>query len=96
MSDFGRVDPGVSSSLAFFGQQRTKLSMLAFKTAHTFEHYGNLATYLRMNKIVPPSSETPPAAPPAKPARKRWRGQGIHCDGHKQSAFGDPRRVYPT
>ena len=30
--------------------------ILAFNTAHNFEHYGNLVTYMRINKIVPPSS----------------------------------------
>ena len=24
---------------------------------HSYEHYGNLVTYMRLNKIVPPSSE---------------------------------------
>jgi uncharacterized damage-inducible protein DinB len=33
------------------------LSVLTGNTAHTMEHYGNLVTYLRMNNIVPPSSE---------------------------------------
>ena len=40
-----------------------KLGMLFFVTTHTYEHYGNLVTYMRLNKIVPPSSEAPPAAP---------------------------------
>jgi hypothetical protein len=26
-------------------------------TAHDFEHYGNLVTYMRIKGIVPPSSE---------------------------------------
>ena len=30
--------------------------IFAFNTAHNFEHYGNLVTYMRLNKIVPPSS----------------------------------------
>jgi hypothetical protein len=34
-----------------------KLSILAFNTAHDFEHYGNLVTYMRLNKMVPPSSQ---------------------------------------
>jgi uncharacterized damage-inducible protein DinB len=61
------TDASSAAMVPFFGQQRTKLSMLSFNTAHTFEHYGNLATYMRMNKIVPPSSEPPPAAAPTKP-----------------------------
>ncbi len=31
--------------------------VFAFNTAHNYEHYGNLVTYMRINKIVPPSSE---------------------------------------
>ena len=34
-----------------------KLSMLDFNTAHDFEHYGNIVTYMRLKDIVPPSSE---------------------------------------
>jgi uncharacterized damage-inducible protein DinB len=39
--------------------QMPRLSLLAFHTAHAFEHYGNLATYMRVRGIVPPSSEPP-------------------------------------
>ena len=38
----------------------TKLGALSFATSHQFEHYGNLVTYMRLNKMVPPSSQ--PAA----------------------------------
>jgi uncharacterized damage-inducible protein DinB len=31
--------------------------VLQFNTAHDFEHYGNLVTYMRIKGIVPPSSE---------------------------------------
>ena len=53
----GLTDASSAAMVTFFGQKRTKLSMLSFNTAHSFEHYGNLATYLRMNGMVPPSSE---------------------------------------
>lgn len=36
---------------------RTKLSMLDFNTAHMYEHYGNIVTYMRIKGLVPPSSE---------------------------------------
>jgi len=39
----------------------TRAGAFAFNSAHDMEHYGNLVTYMRMNKMVPPSS-----APPAK------------------------------
>ena len=38
-----------------------RLSVLYFAVTHTYEHYGNLVTYMRLKNIVPPSSE------PAKP-----------------------------
>jgi uncharacterized damage-inducible protein DinB len=41
----------------FFGREQPKLAILAFNTSHDFEHYGNLATYMRIKGIVPPSSE---------------------------------------
>jgi uncharacterized damage-inducible protein DinB len=53
------------------GRQRTKFSMLNWNLWHTWEHYGNVVVYLRMNGLVPPSSEggsgmqMPAAKPPA-------------------------------
>ena len=41
----------------FGGQKITRLSMLDFNVAHTMEHYGNLVTYMRIEGIVPPSSD---------------------------------------
>ena len=51
------TDASSAAMVSWFGQQRTKLSMLWFNTTHAMEHYGNLVTYMRINKIVPPSSE---------------------------------------
>ena len=34
-----------------------KLSVLSANTAHDYEHYGNMSTYMRLKGIVPPSSE---------------------------------------
>src|SRR5436305_1267913 len=39
------TDANSTAMVNFFGAQRTKLSVLAFNTAHVNEHYGNLATY---------------------------------------------------
>jgi hypothetical protein len=36
-----------------------RFTVLAFHTAHAFEHYGNVVTYMRLKRIVPPSSEPP-------------------------------------
>ena len=40
----------------FWGEM-PKLSVLSFNTAHDFEHYGNMVTYMRLKNVVPPSSE---------------------------------------
>jgi uncharacterized damage-inducible protein DinB len=41
----------------FSGGDQARLGVLIVNTAHNFEHYGNLITYLRMKGLVPPSSE---------------------------------------
>jgi uncharacterized damage-inducible protein DinB len=46
----------LAEQLDLFGMSGSKLWVLIFNTSHTWEHYGNLVTYLRMNDIVPPSS----------------------------------------
>jgi len=44
-----------------FAGDLPKRSFLDFNTAHEFEHYGNLVTYMRIKGLVPPSSEPRPA-----------------------------------
>jgi uncharacterized damage-inducible protein DinB len=56
----GLTDADSAGMVSFFGRKATKLSLLDFNIAHSFEHYGNLVTYMRINKIVPPSSEQAP------------------------------------
>ena len=41
----------------FFGGKQPRLAVFAFNTAHDFEHYGNLVTYMRLKGMVPPSSQ---------------------------------------
>lgn len=41
----------------FFGNEMAASAILAFNSTHNYEHYGNLVTYMRMNGIVPPSSQ---------------------------------------
>lgn len=43
--------------IKFFTGPSPRLNVLTFNIAHSYEHYGNLVTYMRLNKIVPPSSE---------------------------------------
>lgn len=40
----------------FLPGTHTRLGVLAFNNAHNFEHYGNIVTYMRMKKMVPPST----------------------------------------
>jgi uncharacterized damage-inducible protein DinB len=49
-------DERVNSTTDLFGQPNTVAGALAFNSAHNYEHYGNLVTYMRLNGIVPPSS----------------------------------------
>jgi uncharacterized damage-inducible protein DinB len=53
----GMTDAQAAETTKFFvGGESTRGMIIAFNTAHNFEHYGNLVTYMRLNKIVPPSS----------------------------------------
>jgi uncharacterized damage-inducible protein DinB len=57
------TDASAADVVPLFNMKITKLGAMDFNTAHTFEHYGNLVTYMRIKAIVPPSSEPrPPAA----------------------------------
>ena len=38
-----------------------KLTLLSVNTAHIYEHYGNMVTYMRLKGLVPPTSEKPAA-----------------------------------
>jgi uncharacterized damage-inducible protein DinB len=50
-------DSDAATKIKFFGNERSKLTVLNFNMGHNFEHYGNIVTYLRLKGIVPPSSE---------------------------------------
>jgi uncharacterized damage-inducible protein DinB len=62
----GMTDDSGKEIVKFFGHNTPKLTLLSFNTAHTDEHYGNMVTYMRLKKLVPPSSmqQPPPAAKP--------------------------------
>jgi uncharacterized damage-inducible protein DinB len=51
------TDANAAEMVSFFGNKMARLGIMDFNTAHTFEHYGNLVTYMRLKGIVPPSSE---------------------------------------
>ena len=50
------TDAAGAEMVSFFGDQMAKSGVLAFNSAHNYEHYGNLVTYMRLNGVVPPSS----------------------------------------
>lgn len=49
-------DADAGRQVTFFTGPTTTAGVLAFNSAHNYEHYGNLVTYMRLNGIVPPSS----------------------------------------
>jgi uncharacterized damage-inducible protein DinB len=64
----GMTDATAVQTIKLFGNDAPRLSALTVNNMHDLEHYGNLATYMRMKNIVPPSSEQQQA--PAQPAKK--------------------------
>jgi uncharacterized damage-inducible protein DinB len=44
-----------------FGTRRARQYPLVYNIAHDNEHYGNMVTYMRINGLVPPSSQRPAA-----------------------------------
>jgi uncharacterized damage-inducible protein DinB len=40
-----------------FGMKFTAASAMSFNSAHDWEHYGNIVTYMRLKGMVPPSSQ---------------------------------------
>jgi uncharacterized damage-inducible protein DinB len=54
---YATTDAANVAMVDLFGQQRSKLFTLLMNASHDAEHYGNIVTYMRMNKMVPPSSK---------------------------------------
>jgi len=53
----GMTDQKGTETVPFYFGATPRLSVLYFSVTHTYEHYGNLVTYMRLKNIVPPSSE---------------------------------------
>jgi uncharacterized damage-inducible protein DinB len=53
---YAQSDAAAQAATKLFGQERTRLWALGMNAIHNGEHYGNLVTYLRINRIVPPAS----------------------------------------
>jgi uncharacterized damage-inducible protein DinB len=58
-ADYAKMTPAQAIEVVDIGGgvKRTRIQEMDYEVAHTWEHYGNLVTYMRLNKIVPPSSE---------------------------------------
>jgi uncharacterized damage-inducible protein DinB len=53
---YAMSDAAAKAKIDVFGAQQTKLYALIMNAGHDGEHYGNIVTYMRLNKMVPPSS----------------------------------------
>ena len=53
----GMTDESATEIVKLMGRDSPRLNALGVNNVHTVEHYGNLVTYLRMNDIIPPTSE---------------------------------------
>ncbi|HKE27249.1 MAG TPA: DinB family protein [Bryobacteraceae bacterium] len=62
------TDATGAQMIKLFGNDAPRFSALEVNNMHNLEHYGNLATYMRIKGMVPPSSEQPPQA--QAPAKK--------------------------
>jgi hypothetical protein len=56
----------------------TRLGLAEFSYGHAWDHYGQMAEYLRMNSIVPPASAGQPAANPPRTPESATAGDGQH------------------
>jgi len=52
----GMTDAKGLETVPFYFGPTPRVSVLYFVVTHTYEHYGNLVTYMRLKGIVPPSS----------------------------------------
>ena len=66
----GLTDATAAQPVKLFGKDSPRLGALEVNLMHDFDHYGNLATYMRLKGIVPPTSEQPPQAQPQGAAKK--------------------------
>ncbi len=56
--------PKVMEEVELFGMKGSRLWALNFNAVHNGEHYGTIVAYMRLNGMVPPSSQ--PSPPPTK------------------------------
>lgn len=53
----GMTDASAPEMVKHMGLDMPRLGVLTANNLHTVEHYGNIAVYLRMKNIVPPTNE---------------------------------------
>ena len=53
----GLVDASATEKVKFLGRSVPKLTVFTLHAGHAWEHYGNAVVYMRLQGIVPPSSE---------------------------------------
>jgi uncharacterized damage-inducible protein DinB len=51
------TDASMGDQVQFFGNQAVRHYPMTFALVHAYEHYGNIVTYMRLNDMVPPSSQ---------------------------------------
>jgi uncharacterized damage-inducible protein DinB len=55
---YGAVtDADLTKGLKIFGNDMNVAGAMTMNTSHNWEHYGNIVTYMRLNGMVPPSSQ---------------------------------------
>ena len=68
---FALGDAAVAAPVKLFGMDTNKFAVVGLAIGHTWEHYGNMVTYMRIKGIVPPSSEPRPASPAPAPTGEK-------------------------
>ena len=58
---YQQTDAAAAAMVELFGEKRSRMYTLLENATHDNEHYGNIVTYMRMNKLVPPSSRPRPS-----------------------------------
>lgn len=58
---YAQSDAAAMAMTKVFGEDHSRLYALIGNASHDAEHYGNIVTYLRMNGMIPPSSQPAPA-----------------------------------
>jgi uncharacterized damage-inducible protein DinB len=58
---YAQNDASMTQTVELFGGTHTRLYTLMINATHDNEHYGNIVTYMRLNGMVPPSSQPRPS-----------------------------------